>query len=258
MRLTGALALAALAVSASAGATSIARVTLPEMERSSSVVLIAEVESSRRRGNGLDEYPLKPLRFLRGGPSRRVTLSVPPLPGIRLGLEPGGRYLVFAERRTFFGRWNRLTATGYHQGVYRMLDDARAANDSNGVVALDRLPAELRREARVRITLVHEVDISKSAYIEGAAYIVRLERRGRVIARETGYFKDPYRFRVRPGWYVIASGAHPCSPDGLCRSVDSQNDLGVDTCRKPVRLTGPKATIRVVARAGANCRVELG
>jgi hypothetical protein len=256
MRLAGALALVTLVLLPSAGATTIARVTLPQMEATATVVVVAEVKGVST-GNGLDEYALEPVRFMRGGPARNVTLSAPSLPGIVLGLERGGRYLVFAERRTFFGRWNRLTVSGYHQGVYRLLDDTRARNDSNGEVALDRLPAELRREARVGVTLVHEVDISKSAYIEGAAYVVRLERKGRVVAKATGYFDSPARFRVRQGWYVVSSGAHPCGGNGPCRSVDFQNDPGIDTCRKPVRLSGAKATIRVVAKPGANCRVEL-
>jgi len=142
MRLAGALALALLVCTATAGATSIARVTLPEMERASTVVVVAEVKTLSS-GDGLDEYQLEPERFLRGGPSRRVTLSAPPLPGIALGLERGGRYLVFAERRTFFGRWNRLTVVGYPQGVYRMLGDLRAVNEPNGMIVLKRLSARL-------------------------------------------------------------------------------------------------------------------
>ena len=256
MRLAGALALAVLVWTPAADATTIARVTLAEMEATATVVVVADVKAVSTR-NGLDEYQLEPVQFMRGGPARTVTLSAPSLPGIALGLEHGGRYLVFAERRTFFGRWNRLTVSGYHQGVYAMLDGARAGNDSNGVVALDRLPAELRRQARVQVTLIHEVDRSKSAYIEGAAYVARLERDGRVVAREGGYFEDPARFRVRQGWYVVSSGAHPCGPDGSCGSVDFWNEPGVDTCRKPVRLRGATATIRIVAQAGSKCRIEL-
>lgn len=262
MRIAGALALAALVSATAAGATSIARVTLPQMKRSSTVVFVgAFVADERAPLGGLPgrRYRFRVERFLRGGPAETVQLSLLDVAGTGLDVEQGGRYLVFAERRRFGGRKeDRLTAIGNHQGVYRMLGDTRAANDSNGTVDLVRLPAELRREARVRITLVHEVDRSKSAYIEGAAYVIRLERQGRVVAKESGFFETPRRFRVRPGWYVVSSGAHPCGGSGACGSVDFQNDPGADACRKPVRLTGATATIRIVARAGSNCRIELG
>ena len=147
MRLAGGVALAALVLVSTAGATSIGRVTLPRMERSSTVILVADVEGVARRGR-LDAYRLRPVRFLRGGPAQRVTVSVPRVPLLTLGVERGGRYLVFAERRTFFSRWNRLTVTGYHQGVYRLLDDGHAINDANGFVAIDRLTTRLRRPVR--------------------------------------------------------------------------------------------------------------
>ena len=264
MRLAGALALAALVATGSAGATSIARVTLPQMERASTVAFVGELATGRSvRLGGFQgqRYRFRVKRFLRGGPAKTVHLSTVGIPGISLGLEPGKRYLVFAEPRRFgTEREERLTPTGYYQGVYRMLGDSRATNETNGEVELERLRSRLSQETRVRIRLVHEVDRSKSTYIEGAAHIVRLERNGRVIARATGSgsFESHPGVRVRPGWYVVASGAHQCGPDGSCRSVDFRSDPGSDTCRKPVRLGDPTATIRVVARPGANCRIELG
>lgn len=263
MRLAGALALVALVLTASAGATSIARVTLPQMERASTVVFVGELTSERHvkiGGYQGRRYGLRVERFLRGGRAETVHLSVVDLPGLSLGLKPEERYLVFAEPRRFgTEREERLTPVGYYQGVYRVLDDARAENDSNGTVELERLRSRLRRETRVRVTLVHEVDSSKSTYIEGAAHIVRLERDGRVIARATGSgsFESRPGIRVQPGWYVVASGAHPCAPDGSCRSVDFQADPGIDTCRKLVRFTGARATIRVTARPGATCRIDV-
>jgi hypothetical protein len=259
MRRFAALLTLGLLTTGTAGATTIARVTLLQMEGSASVVFVGVFESAHRAPLGERpgvRYRIRVERFLRGGPADTVHLWTLDIPGIALGVEQGQRYLVFAERRRF-GRTRqaRLTASGYHQGVYRVLDDTRASNVSNGEVDLRRLPAELRRQARVRVTLVHEVNRSRSAYIEGAAYVIRLERGGAVVAKEAGYFEDPARFRVRQGWYVIASGAHPCGGPG-CGSLDFQNDLGIDTCRKPIRLTGMTTTIRVVAEAGKRCQIS--
>lgn len=258
---TAILLVAALSFTSGAHATTIALVTLSDMERTSTVVFVGELVA----GQGADvggfqgrRYGFRVERFLRGGPASFVHLSTVELPGISLGLEAGKRYLVFAERRLLGKAETRLTMTGYHQGVYRMVGDLAAANDMNGRVIIDRLAGRLR-DATVRVALVHEVDRSKSRYIEGAVYVVRLERHGRVVATELGYLEDPAsaRYQVRPGWYVVASGAHPCSPDGLCRSVGPQSKPWVDSCRKPLRLTGANATIRIVAQAGASCRIKM-
>lgn len=149
MRRLAALLILGLVLAASAGATTLARVTLPQMESTSTVVFVGVFESAERtRLGGLPSvrYRVRTERFLRGGPSQRVHLSTLDVPGISLGVEPGRRYLVFAERRWFGrAREERLTATGYYQGVYRMLGRATATNDLNGVVSLERLAARLRR-----------------------------------------------------------------------------------------------------------------
>lgn len=138
----------AACVAASAKATSIGRVTLAQMEQSSTVIFVGEfVDSSRVRLGGLpgQRYRFRTTRFLRGGPAGTVQLSVPDFPGLALGLEEGQRYLVFSERRRFGSQKEvRLSATGYFQGVYRLVGD-RAVNDPNGVVVLDRLAMRLRR-----------------------------------------------------------------------------------------------------------------
>ncbi len=144
MRLLLAAAFAAVVLASGAGATSIARVTLPQMESSARVVPIADV-TGFSGGTRLVRYTLDPVRFLRGGRSRRVTLTSIRLPDISLGLETGRRYLIFAERRTFFGRWNRLAPVGYPQGIYPLLDERVAANEVNGRVEIDRLARRLRR-----------------------------------------------------------------------------------------------------------------
>lgn len=260
MRRPAALCFLGLILIPSAGATTIARVTLAEMVGGADVVFVGAFQSAERTNlGGLRgvRYRLRAEQFLRGGPAETVHLSIPDIPGLRLGLEPGERYVVFAERRRF-GRKHeaRLTASGYYQGVYELLDESRARNDSNGIVDLRRLPADLRREARVRVMVVHDVDLSKRAYVEGAAYVVRLERNARVVAKESGFFEAPATFRVRQGTYTVRSGAHPC--DGSpCRNVDFQEDLGVDRCARQVRLRWPRTTIRVVAQAGEPCRIDV-
>ena len=147
MRRVAALLLAALALIPCAGATTIARVTLPQMERSSTVVFVGTfVAADRTDLGGLtgSRYRFRVERFLRGGPATTVHLSVPSFPGLELGVEQGERYLVFAERRPFGpAREQRLTATGYYQGVYRMLGDLRAVNEHNGSVTLQRLADRL-------------------------------------------------------------------------------------------------------------------
>lgn len=262
MRRLAALLPAALALTLVpvAGATTIARVTLPQMVGNADVVFVGVFESAAPSSlGGLRgiRYRFRAERFLRGGRSKTVHLSVPEIPGVRLGLEPGQRYLVFAERGRFGrAREERLTASGYHQGVYDVLSETRAGNAANGVVDLRLLPARLRREVRVRVTLLHEVDISKRAYIEGATYVVRLERGGRVLAKESGFLEAPRRFRVPRGRYTIRSGSHPCG-GSPCSDVDFQNDLGVDRCSRRVELRRPAATIRITARAGEPCRIAL-
>jgi hypothetical protein len=149
MRRLAALLVLGLVPAASAGATTLARVTLPQMERSSSVVFVGVFESAERidlGGNPGVRYRLRAERFLRGGASERVHLSTVEAAGLALGVERGRRYLVFAERRRFGpARESRLTATGYHQGVYRLLGGGTATNDLNGAVSLERLSARLRR-----------------------------------------------------------------------------------------------------------------
>jgi hypothetical protein len=149
MRYVGALALATLVLTASAGATSIARVTLPQMERTATLVFVgAFVGGARAPLGGLRgrRYRFHAERFLRGGRADVVHLSVLDFPGLSLGVEQGGRYLVFAERRRFgTTKEERLTATGFHQGIYGMVGNDRAANDMNGSLELDRLAARLRR-----------------------------------------------------------------------------------------------------------------
>lgn len=138
-----------LCLAGSAGATSIGRVTLPEMERSSTVVFVGEfVGGSDAQLGGLPgrRYRFRASSFLRGGPVETVQLSVPDFPGLGLGVEQGNRYLVFAERRRFGNRKeDRLTATGYYQGIYRMIGNRRAVNELNGGVVLDRTEKRLRR-----------------------------------------------------------------------------------------------------------------
>ena len=144
-----ALAVAAAAAAATADATTIARFTLPELERTATVVLIGDVRARRRvtAGGSLpaSRHDFARVRFLRGGPARSVTLTSLELPGIELGLVRGDRFLVFAEpRRLGRERERRLVPVGYPQGIYRVLASDIAANDVNGRVSLSRLERRLR------------------------------------------------------------------------------------------------------------------
>ena len=148
MRLAG-LGLAALVLTTPADATSIERVTLPQMERSATVVFVGRAVAHRplRVGASLGgvRYRFEAVRFLRGGPTRVVHLTFPELPGLSTGVVLGRRQLVFAEPRRFgAARERRLTASGYPQGVYLRVAAGRFANGANGAVRLDRLARRLR------------------------------------------------------------------------------------------------------------------
>ena len=149
MRLAGALALALLVCTTSAGATTIARVTLPEMERTATVVFVGEFTHADRVRLGGSEpgrrYVFRVERFLRGGPAKTVNLTMIDFADLWLGVTHGTRYLVFAQRLPLGARREeRLVPSGYYQGVYRMLGQQRATNRWNGVVTLSHLGARLR------------------------------------------------------------------------------------------------------------------
>ena len=132
----------ALATPQAVTATSIGRVTLPEMERKASVVFVGTAQ--RVREKGWITITFRANRFLRGGPSRVVTITSLRLPGIELGIQAGGRYLIFAEpRRLGHRRVRRLVPMGYPQGVYALEADGMARNEWNGPVHLERLADRL-------------------------------------------------------------------------------------------------------------------
>lgn len=119
-------------------ATSIGRVTLPQMERKASVVFVGTAR--RVEQTGWITIVFRGNRFLRGGPSRLVTITSLQLPGIELGIRAGERYLIFAEpRRLGHRRVRRLCPMGYPQGVYALREDGMARNSWNGAVNLERL-----------------------------------------------------------------------------------------------------------------------
>lgn len=144
-----AAAVAASVLAADAEATTIARVTLPEMERQATVVFVGEVSTARRvplpGSLPATRYGFKIERTLRGGPTRSIHLTVHDLPGMPTPLGLGHRYLVFAAPIHFAQREWRLGLFGYHQASYRMLGDLQAVNESNGIVVLSRLEQRMRR-----------------------------------------------------------------------------------------------------------------
>jgi len=112
------------------------------MERKASVVFVGTAQ--RVREKGWITITFRANRFLRGGPSRVVTITSLRLPGIELGIQAGGRYLIFAEpRRLGHRRVRRLVPMGYPQGVYALEADGMARNEWNGPVHLERLADRL-------------------------------------------------------------------------------------------------------------------
>ena len=148
-RLVFAGGVTACVLMANAQATTIARVTLPQMEKHATVVFVGRVTSARRVPLAgplpATRYGFEVERLLRGGPTRSIHLTLHDLPGMPQPLGRGRRYLVFATPIHFAAREWRLGLLGYHQGSYRMLGDLRAANDSNGAVVLSRLAQRLSR-----------------------------------------------------------------------------------------------------------------
>ncbi len=73
---------------------SIDGVTLAEMEREASVVFVGMAERVQEKG-WLIMITFRDNRFLRGGPSRVVTITSLQLPGIKLRMQAGARYVIF-------------------------------------------------------------------------------------------------------------------------------------------------------------------
>jgi hypothetical protein len=117
-------------------------------------------------------------------------------------------------------------------------------------IALVAVSAGVAATPQATLKVTHRLDMTGPLYIEGAIYYLRTERQGRTATRR---LRQPTTtLRLVPGRYRLRSWARPC--DGNCDYLDP----ATDPCTATVRLRAGRTTrIRITARAGAPCRIEL-
>lgn len=196
MRRLAALLLLGIVATGSAGATSIARVTRGQLERDARLVFTGVLDERRQVHGRLERLRFRDVRPYRGTTGEPVTIWSIPLPGLELGVEPGRRYLVFADYRPLWGGPRRPTPMGYFQGVFE-IRSRRAVNESNGVYELDELSRRLR-QARATCGMARR----------GKAYFVRGDTLVPVVRHRYGddlgaalnqLFRGPSRAERRAG-----------------------------------------------------------
>ena len=144
MRRLAALLLLGLVVTASAGATSIARVGRQQLERDARLVFSGVLTEQAAVHGRLERLRFRDVRSYRGATGDAVTIWSIPLPGLELGVKPGRRYLLFADYPRLWGGPPRPAPMGHFQGIFE-IRGRRAFNDSNGRYSLDDLSDRLQR-----------------------------------------------------------------------------------------------------------------
>jgi hypothetical protein len=117
-------------------------------------------------------------------------------------------------------------------------------------IALVAVSASVAATPQATLKVTHRLDMKGPLYIEGAYYYLRTERQGRSATRR---LRQPTTtLRLVPGRYRLRGWARPC--DGNCNYLDPPTDH----CTAAVRLrAGRTARIRITARAGTPCRIDL-